>query len=148
MLLVNSGRCSVQIIDQDTKAVLRSMSTTVKASDVRVGSVPTVASPVMFTQASAVLNAAGLAQVQKIAKAAKNASRVVVIGHAASLTNISEFRFAISRERATTVKAALIKAGVTAVIEIVAQSDNQPVKTAKTASAQAKNRRADVYIFG
>jgi outer membrane protein OmpA-like peptidoglycan-associated protein len=124
------------------------MSTTVKASDVRVGSVPTVASPVMFTQASAVLNAAGLAQVQKIAKAAKNASRVVVIGHAASLTNISEFRFAISRERATTVKAALIKAGVTAVIEIVAQSDNQPVKTAKTASAQAKNRRADVYIFG
>ncbi len=148
VLLVNSGRCSVQIIDQDTKAVVRSMSTTVKASDVRVGSVPTVASPVMFTQASAVLNAAGLAQVQKIAKAAKNASRVVVIGHAASLTNISEFRFAISRERATTVKAALIKAGVTAVIEIVAQSDNQPVKTAKTASAQAKNRRADVYIFG
>lgn len=148
VLLVNSGRCVVQIIDEDTKEVVRSMSTTVKASDVRVGSVPTVASPVMFTQASAVLNAAGLAQVQKIAKAAKNASRVVVIGHAASLTNISEFRFAISRERATTVKAALIKAGVTAVIEIVAQSDNQPVKTAKTASAQAKNRRADVYIFG
>jgi len=148
VLLVNSGRCSVQIIDQDTKAVVRSMITTVKASDVRVGSVPTVASPVMFAQASAVLNAAGLAQVQKIAKAAKNASRVVVIGHAASLTNIAQFRFAISRERAATVKAALIKAGVTATIEIVAQSDNQPVKTAKTASAQGNNRRADVYIFG
>jgi len=148
VLLVNSGRCSVQIIDQDTKAVVRSMSTTVKASDVRVGSVPTVASPVMFAQASAVLNAAGLAQVQKIAKAAKNASRVVVIGHAASLTNIAQFRFAISRERAAAVKAALIKAGVTATIEIVAQSDNQPVKTAKTASAQGNNRRADVYIFG
>ena len=147
LLLVNSGRCSVQIIDQETKAVVRSMSTTVKASNVRVGSVPTVASPVMFKQASAVLNAAGIAQVQKIAKAAKNASRVVVIGHAASLTNISQFRFAISRARATAVKAALKKAGVTAAIEIVAQSGNQPNATQKTEAAQAKNRRADVYIF-
>lgn len=147
VLLVNSGRCSVQIIDEKTKAVVRSMRTTVKAADVRVGSVPTVASPVMFKQASAILNATGLAQVQKIAKAANSASRVVVIGHAAALTDISEFRFAISRDRATAVKAALIKAGVTATIEIVSQSDNQPVKTQKTEAAQSKNRRADVYIF-
>lgn len=147
VLLVNIGRCLVQIINQDTRAVVRSMNTTVKASDVRVGSVPTVANPVMFKQASAVLNAAGLAQVQKIAEAAKNASRVVVIGHAASLTNISKFRFAISRNRANAVKAALKKAGVTAAIEIVAQSGNQPKATQKTEKAQAKNRRADVYIF-
>jgi outer membrane protein OmpA-like peptidoglycan-associated protein len=147
VLLVNRGRCSVQIIDQNTKAVVRSMSTTVTASKVRVGSVPTVASPVMFKQASAVLNATGLAQVQMIAEAAKNASRVVVIGHAAALTDISEFRFAISRDRAKAVKNALVKAGVTATIEIVSQSDNQPVKTPKTEAAQSKNRRADVYIF-
>lgn len=147
VLLVNSGRCSVQIIDQDTKAVIRSLSTTVKSSEVRVGSVPTVASPVMFNQASAILNAAGKAQIQKIATAAKGARRVVVIGHAASLTNVAEYRFAISRERANAVKAALIKAGVTATIEIVAQSDNQPAKTKKTEASQAQNRRADVYIF-
>ena len=147
VLLVNSGRCSVQIIDQDTKAVIRSLSTTVKSSEVRVGSVPTVASPVMFNQASAILNAAGKAQIQKIAAAAKGARRVVVIGHAASLTNVAEYRFAISRERANAVKAALIKAGVTATIEIVAQSDNQPAKTKKTEASQAQNRRADVYIF-
>lgn len=147
VLLVNSGRCSVQIIDEKTKAVVRSMRTTVKAADVRVGSVPTVASPVMFKQASAILNATGLAQVQKIAKAANSASRVVVIGHAAALTDISEFRFAISRDRAKAVKNALVKAGVTATIEIVSQSDNQPVKTQKTEASQAQNRRADVYIF-
>jgi len=147
ILLVNSGRCSVQIIDEETKAVVRSMRTTVKAAEVRVGSVPTVASPVMFKQASAILNAAGKAQIQKIATAAKGARRVVVIGHAASLTNVAEYRFAISRERANAVKAALIKAGVTATIEIVAQSDNQPAKTKKTEASQAQNRRADVYIF-
>ena len=148
VLLVNSGFCSVQIINQDTKAVVRSMSTTVKTASATVGSVPTIASPVMFKQASAVLNAAGTAQILKIAKAAKNAKRVVIIGHAAALTNVSEFRLAISRERANVVKAALVKAGVTATIEIVAQSDNQLVKTQKTEAAQAKNRRADVYIFG
>ena len=148
VLLVNSGLCSVQIVNQDTKAIVRSMSTTVKTTSATVGSVPTIASPVMFKQASAVLNAAGTAQIQKIAKAAKNAKSVVIIGHAAALTNVSKFRFAISRERAKVVKAALVKAGVTATIEIVAQSDNQPVKTQKTEAAQAKNRRADVYIFG
>jgi flagellar motor protein MotB len=147
VLLVNSGRCVVQIIDEETKTVVRSLSTTVKTTDVGVGSVPTVANPVMFNQASAILNAAGTAQIEKIATAAKGASRVVVIGHAASLTNITEYRFAISRERAKAVKAALIKAGVTATIEIVAQSDNQPVKTKKTEASQAQNRRADVYIF-
>ena len=148
VLLVKRGRCSIQIIDEETKVVVRSLSTIVKASKVRVGSVPTIASPVMFNQSSAILNSTGRARIRKIAAAAKGASRIVVIGHAASLTNVTKYRFAISRKRANVVKAALVKAGVTATIEIVAQSDNQPVKTQKTESAQAKNRRADVYIFG
>jgi outer membrane protein OmpA-like peptidoglycan-associated protein len=45
------------------------------------------------------------------------------------------------------VKAALVKAGVKATIEIVAMAYTQPEKTAKTEAAQAKNRRAEVYIF-
>jgi outer membrane protein OmpA-like peptidoglycan-associated protein len=147
VLLVKRGRCSIQIIDEETKVVVRSLSTIVKASKVRVGSVPTIASPVMFNQSSAILNSTGRARIRKIAAAAKGASRIVVIGHAASLTNVTKYRFAISRERAISVKKALIKAGVTATIEIVAQSDNQPVKTKKTETSQAHNRRANVYIF-
>ena len=147
VLLVNPGRCVVQIIDEDTKKVLRSMTTTVKDADVDQGTTLTTDEPIMFKQASTTLSKAAKAQVAALAEAAKSASRVVVIGHSAALGEVSAYSYAISRDRALAVKAALVKAGVKATIEVVALSYNQPETTKKTEAAQAKNRRAEVFIF-
>ena len=147
VLLVNPGRCVVQIIDEDTKKVLRSMTTTVKKKDVEVGTTLTTDEPIMFKQAKTKLSKQALAQVAELAEAAKNASRVVVIGHSAAIGEVSKYSYAISRDRANAVKAALVKAGVKATIEVVAYSYNQPEATKKNEAAQAKNRRAEVFIF-
>jgi outer membrane protein OmpA-like peptidoglycan-associated protein len=147
VLLVNPGRCVVQIIDEDTKKVLRSMTTTVKKKDVEVGTTLTTDEPIMFKQAITKLSKKALAQVAELAEAAKNARRVVVIGHSAAIGEISQYSYAISRNRANAVKAALVKAGVKATIEVVALSYSQPEATKKTEAAQAKNRRAEVFIF-
>jgi outer membrane protein OmpA-like peptidoglycan-associated protein len=147
VLLVNPGRCVVQIIDEDTKKVLRSMTTTVKKDDVEVGTTLTTDEPIMFKQAITKLSKKALAQVAELAEAAKNARRVVVIGHSAAIGEISQYSYAISRNRANAVKAALVKAGVKATIEVVALSYSQPEATKKTEAAQAKNRRAEVFIF-
>jgi outer membrane protein OmpA-like peptidoglycan-associated protein len=147
VLLVNPGRCVVRIIDEDTKRVIRTMRTTVKKSEVEQGTTLTTDEPIMFKQANVRLSKTALAQVAELAEAAKSASRVVVIGHSAALGEVSQYSFAISRNRANAVKAALIKAGVKAPIEIVALSYNQPETTKKTEAAQAKNRRAEVFIF-
>ena len=147
VLLVNPGRCVVQIIDEDTKKVLRSMTTTVKKKDVEVGTTLTTDEPIMFKQAMAKLSKQALAQIAELAEAAKDASRIVVIGHSAAIGEVSIYSYAISRERANVVKAALVKAGVKATIEVVALSYNQPEATKKTEAAQAKNRRAEVFIF-
>ena len=147
VLLVNPGRCVVQIIDEDTKKVLRSMTTTVKKKDVEVGTTLTTDEPIMFKQAKTKLSKQALAQVAELAEAAKNARRVVVIGHSAAIGEVSKYSYAISRDRANAVKAALVKAGVKATIEIVAYSYNQPDATKKNEAAQAKNRRAEVFIF-
>ena len=147
VLMVNPGRCSVRIIDEDTKKVIRTMTTIVKKSDVAEGTTLTTDEPIYFRQANVRLSKNAMAQVAELAQAAKDAKRVVVIGHSAALGDVSEYSFAISRNRANAVKAALVKAGVKATIEIVAMAYTQPEKTAKTEAAQAKNRRAEVYIF-
>ena len=147
VLLVNPGRCVVRIIDEDTKRVLRTLRTTVKKDEVEQGTTLTTDEPIMFKQAGIRLSKQAQAQVAEIAEAAKTASRVVVIGHAASLDDVSKYSFAISRDRANAVRAALVKAGVKATIEVVALSYNQPETTKKTEAAQAKNRRAEVFIF-
>lgn len=147
VLLVNPGRCVVRIIDEDTKKVLRTMTTTVKATDVDAGTTLTTDEPIYFKQANVKLSKTALAQVKELAAAAASASRIVVIGHSAALGDVSQYSYAISRNRAEAVKAALIKAGVKAPIEIVALAYNQPEKTAKTEKAQALNRRAEVFIF-
>jgi outer membrane protein OmpA-like peptidoglycan-associated protein len=147
VLMVNNGRCIVRIIDEDTKRVIRTMSTLVKKSEVDAGTTLTTDEPIYFRQASKRLSKNALAQVAELAEAAKDASRVVVIGHSASLGDVSAYSYAISRDRANAVRAALVKAGVKTTIEIVAMSYTQPEKTAKSEKSQAKNRRAEVYIF-
>ena len=147
VLLVNPGRCVVRIIDEDTKKVLRTMTTTVKKAEVEQGTTLTTDEPIMFKQAGIKLSKQAQAQVAELAEAAKSASRVVVIGHSAALGEVSAYSYAISRDRALAVKAALVKAGVKATIEIVALSYSQPETTKKTEAAQAKNRRAEVFIF-
>jgi outer membrane protein OmpA-like peptidoglycan-associated protein len=147
VMMVNPGRCVVRIIDEDTRRVLRTMTTTVKKAEVEAGTTLTTDEPIMFKQANIRLSKTALAQVAELAEAAKTASRVVVIGHSAALGDVSAYSFAISRDRANAVKAALIKAGVKVPIETVALSYNQPETTKKTEAAQAKNRRAEVFIF-
>ena len=147
VLMVNNGRCIVRIVDEDTKKVLRTMTTTVKAAEVEAGSLLTTDEPIMFKMASAKLSKVAKDQITELAKAAENASRVVVIGHSASLGDVSEYSYAISRDRANAVRAALVKAGVKATIEIVTLSYSQPISTKKSETSQAKNRRAEVYIF-
>jgi outer membrane protein OmpA-like peptidoglycan-associated protein len=147
VLMVNNGRCIVRIIDEDTKKVLRTMTTTVKAAEVEAGSLLTTDEPIMFKMASARLSKAAQDQITELAKVAENASRVVVIGHSASLGDVSAYSYAISRDRANAVRAALVKAGVKATIEIVTLSYSQPISTKKSETSQAKNRRAEVYIF-
>lgn len=147
VVMVNPGRCSVRIIDEDTKKVIRTMTTIVKKTEVEDGTTLTTDEPIYFRQANTRLSKNALAQVAELAAAAKDAARVVVIGHSAALGDVSQYSYAISRNRANAVKAALIKAGVKTPIEIVAMAYSQPEKTAKTEKAQALNRRAEVYIF-
>jgi len=97
------------------------------------------------------LSASARAQVAELATTAAEAKRVILIGHTASLTenNVSNNRIAL--QRAAAVKAALRaefkKAGVKVPISIVSVGPNAPLTTKKSNSAQARNRRVEVFIL-
>jgi outer membrane protein OmpA-like peptidoglycan-associated protein len=147
VLLVNPGRCVIQVVDANTKKIIRSSSTLVKNTASLRGSVLSTSNPIDFDFAQIDLTKSAKVQVQAIAKLAKGARRIAVISHTASLTNFYAWNLAISRGRALAVKAALQNAGVKASIEIVALTNVQPFVSKSANSSQAQNRRVEVYIF-
>jgi outer membrane protein OmpA-like peptidoglycan-associated protein len=139
------GRCTVTVTRKSDSVVLRTLRTTVVRSASTLGSQVTVSDPIQFAQVSAALSKTARAQIAAIAANAASAKAIVVVGHAAALTD-SEFNFAISRNRAMAVRGALVAAKVKAPITAVSRGTIEQISTAKTESAQAKNRRVVVYL--
>jgi len=147
VVFTGTGRCTVRVLDEDTRRVVRSFSTVVTADDTEVGTVLTTDKPIMFGQVRTTLSATARAQVRELAKAATGAGRILVLGHSASLFGNEVSNQRISLERAAAVKRALIAAGVKNPISIVAMGSKDMVNTGKTEAQQAQNRRVEVFIF-
>ncbi len=146
VVAVATGRCTVVVTLKSDGATARTLRTTVTRKPSTKGSQVTVSKPIVFSVASARLSKAARAQIAEIAKNAAGAKSVVVVGHAAALTE-SPFNFAISRNRAVAVRDALRSAKVTAPITVTARGTLQQVSTKKTEAAQAQNRRVVVYLI-
>ena len=147
VVFTGTGRCTVRVLDEDTRKVVRSFSTVVTSADTEVGTVLTTDKPIMFGQVRTTLSATARAQVKELAAAATGAGRILVLGHSASLFGNEVSNKRISLERAAAVKRALIAAGVKNPISIVAMGSKDMVNTGKTEAQQAQNRRVEVFIF-
>ena len=146
VVAISPGRCTVVVNLKNDSTTTRTLRTTVTRKVSTKGSEVAVSKPIVFSVASARLSKTARAQIAEIAKSATGAKAVVVVGHAAALTE-SPFNFAISRNRAVAVRDALRGAKVTAPITVTARGTLQQVSTKKTESAQAQNRRVVVYLI-
>ena len=147
VVFTGTGRCTVRILDEETRRVVRSFSTTVTSADTEVGTVLTTDKPIMFGQVKTTLSATARAQVKELAAAATGAGRILILGHSASLYGNEVSNQRISLERAAAVKRALVAAGVKNPISIVAMGSKDMVNTGKTEAQQALNRRVEVFIY-
>jgi outer membrane protein OmpA-like peptidoglycan-associated protein len=151
VVLVKAGTCRLEVLDKSTKRVVRSLSTRVRTDETTAGTTVNGQDAISFQRISTRLSASARAQVAELATTAAEAKRVILIGHTASLTenNVSNNRIAL--QRAAAVKAALRaefkKAGVKVPISIVSVGPNAPLTTKKSNSAQARNRRVEVFII-
>ena len=108
-----------------------------------------------FSQGSSRLGAADRTKLDRIARAQKAAdSTIRIVGHASSRTReMPEERhmmvnFGVSQARAAAVAEYFLNAGITAdslIVESV--SDSEPVATEPMPSAEARNRRVEIFIL-
>ena len=145
VIAVGTGRCTVVVNSKSDGTTLRTLRTRVTRTASTKGSQVTVGDPILFTQASARLSKKARTQIAAIAAAAAGAKSIVVVGHAAALTE-SPFNFAISRNRANAVRDALRRAKVKSPITVTWRGTLEQVSTTKTEVAQARNRRVVVYL--
>jgi outer membrane protein OmpA-like peptidoglycan-associated protein len=145
VIAIGIGRCNVTVTRKADKKVLRILRTTVSKKISTLGSEVTVSDPISFSIASARLTSSARTKIAEIAASAANAKAVVVVGHAAALTE-SRFNFAISRKRSDAVRQALRRAKVAAPVTATARGTLQQISPKKTEAAQAQNRRVVVYL--
>jgi outer membrane protein OmpA-like peptidoglycan-associated protein len=151
VVLVKTGRCRIDIVNRASRRTVRSLSTWVSSKESAVGTTVTPNDPIRFAQVSRRLSRTARTQIAELAETASEARRVIIVGHSAGLTEnrISNNRIAL--QRAAAVKAALRaefkKAGVKVPISIVSVGPNAPLTTKKSNSAQARNRRVEVFIL-
>jgi outer membrane protein OmpA-like peptidoglycan-associated protein len=144
--LLGTGACSVSVQDKRSGTTVRTLKTNVSTKVSTVGSELTISDPVLFPKASSRILKKRRTQVRELAEDAKNAQGVIVIGHAAALSD-SIFNFPISRNRATAVSSLMKRRKVTTPIVTVARGSSEPVTKKKTEKAQAQNRRVVVYLI-
>jgi len=147
VVFTGTGRCTVRIVDEETRKVVRRFSTTVASTPGSVGTVLTTDKPIMFRQVQTTLSATARAQVKELAASALGAGRILILGHSASLYGDENSNRFISLQRAAAVKRALIAAGVKNPITMVPMGSVDMVKTGKTEADQALNRRVEVFIY-
>ena len=151
VVLVDEGRCRVQIVNKSDRRVVRSLSTRVRSTDVEVGTTVEVEDAIPFARVSTRLSKSAREQVVELAESAATAKRIILVGHTALLTEATVSNNFISLQRAAAVKAALQaefkKAGVNVPISITALGSRAPLTTRSSEAAQSRNRRVDIYVM-
>jgi outer membrane protein OmpA-like peptidoglycan-associated protein len=150
LVFIDTGRCIADVVNTKTRQVLRSLRTTVVASDVselNVGNEIVTLAPIYFENGSSTVTEKGRATLGKLKEKISAAGSVLVVGHSGTRNGNTPENIALSRSRALATVATLraIKAGGPFAIAGVGAGD--PVGNGQTEESQAKNRRVVVVLI-
>ena len=150
LIFLNEGKCIATVVNAKTRAVLRTVRTTVVADDiteVKVGNAIVTLAPVYFKQMSSFLDAKALARIDSIKKQVNAAGSVLVVGYSGTLNGNSPDNLKLSRARALSTVTALKLAGAEGPFAISGVAALDPVSRGKSEADQAKNRRAVIVLI-
>ena len=150
LVFIDTGRCIADVVNAKTRQVLRSLRTTVVASDVselNVGNEIVTLAPIYFENGSSTVTEKGRATLGKLKEKISAAGSVLVVGHSGTRNGNTPENIALSRSRALATVATLraIKAG--GPFAIVGVGAGDPVGNGQTEESQAKNRRVVVVLI-
>lgn len=147
LVAIETGTCRIQIVDRKSRAIISSRTISVKAAYTGTGTQLTNVGTLRFGNVSWTLTKTARAAAKKIAADQKASARLLVIGHAAQLTDATVFNRRISEFRAANVKRSLQSNGYKGAVSMAVLGSNAPLTKVKTEAAQAKNRRVDILAW-
>ena len=150
LVFLDDGKCIATIVNEKTRAVLRTLKTTVVSTDIstlKVGNEIAVLSPLYFDAGSADMKPSSAKRLSGLVAKIKAAGSILIAGHSGTLMGNTPENQALSKQRATSVVTALKKLGATSPIAIAAVGALDPVSTGSSQAAQDKNRRAVVVLI-
>jgi outer membrane protein OmpA-like peptidoglycan-associated protein len=150
LVFIDEGKCIAEVVNAKTRAVLRTLKTTVVADDiseVKVGNAIVTLAPIYFDVMSSSLDAKALARLKSLKSQISAAGSVLIIGHSGTLNGNSPANVAISRARAASTLASLKTLGAKGPFAISGVGALDPANTGKTEADQAKNRRVVIALI-
>lgn len=150
LVFLDEGKCIATVVNEKTRAVLRTLKTTVVGTDIsalKVGNEIAILSPLYFDAGSSVMKESSAKRLTGLFGSIKAAGSILVAGHSGNLMGNTPENQALSKLRAKSVVTALKKLGATAPIAIAAVGALDPVSKGSSQGLQDKNRRAVIVLI-
>lgn len=146
MVFLKTGRCRAQMIVRRNGRISTTVTTRVVKSSSNSGI--TVAKPTVlyFANGTNRLTAASQRKLNALMPRARRAKSILVTGHTGNVSGENSDLVTLSRRRATYVRSLLRGKGARQTIAIWSFGGSNPVTKSKSEAAQAKNRRAEVFL--
>ena len=150
LVFIDEGRCTAEVVNTETRKVLRTLNTTVLADDIselEVGNEVAILTPLYFVTGTFKLKAQSLSRLTKLKDKVTAAGSVLVVGHSGVLMGNTPENIKLAMARADATVKILKARGAQGPFTVTSAGALNPVSMVKTQAAQEKNRRVVIVLI-
>ncbi len=150
LVFISEGMCVAEVVNQRTRAVLRTLRTKVVGDSIEellVGNEIVTLAPIYFRKMSAIIDSDGRQTLNAIRPQAMTAGSIMVMGHSGIINGNSPENQKVANDRAQAVMKALKLTGVKAPFVTRSIGASNPASTDTSEKAQVRNRRVVIALI-
>jgi outer membrane protein OmpA-like peptidoglycan-associated protein/Tol biopolymer transport system component len=149
IVFIETGRCTVDVLDKKSGNVLRRLRTTVVEEDIvelGIGNEVAILAPIYFDNGSAELAKKARSRVRGLKNQISAAGTVMVVGHSGIMLGDTEENRALSRQRAINTVREMKRIRATGPFYSIGVGAIDPSVNNTSRDAQSKNRRVIIVL--
>ena len=150
LVFLNEGKCIAEVVNVKTRAVLRTLRTTVVKDDIadlKVGNEIAILTPLYFFSGTTKFKEVSLTRLTKLKTRIDAAGSVLIAGHSGNLAGNTAENVKLSQMRAMATVQELRSRGAKGPFAIAAVGSLDPASKGKTEKEQDKNRRVVIVLI-
>jgi alpha-tubulin suppressor-like RCC1 family protein/outer membrane protein OmpA-like peptidoglycan-associated protein len=150
LVFLNEGKCIAEVVNVKTRAVLRTLRTTVVKDDIadlKIGNEIAILTPLYFFSGTTKFKEVSLTRLAKLKTRISAAGSVLIAGHSGNLAGNTAENVKLSQMRALATVQELRSRGTKGPFAIAAVGSLDPASKGKTEKEQDKNRRVVIVLI-